>query len=155
MEGETAKLLSGMTDEGVFERLATAVLREADSRYVSLSHPGVDAEGKTVKAPLDGIAFVAGANPPHLVSAQHTTTKLAGLANKWLHDPQTVKPRKNNPTALAGDIIKTAEIVADERKRDPATLATLALTTNQEPSADVVRDANALARRFGIELDIW
>jgi hypothetical protein len=156
MEGRTAKRISELTDEGLFERLATAVLREADPRYyAALSHPGVNPEGRTVKAPLDAIAFVPGANPPHLVAAHHTTTKLTGLANKWLHDPQTVKPRKSKPTAPPGDIIKTAEIVADERKREPTTLATLALTTHLEPSHETVRDAHALARTFGIELDIW
>jgi hypothetical protein len=34
---------------------------EAEPRYAALSHPGVNADGRTVKAPLDGIAFVPGA----------------------------------------------------------------------------------------------
>jgi hypothetical protein len=55
MTSTTVKLLSEMSDEGLFERLATAVLREADPRYSALVHPGVNADGKTVKSPLDGI----------------------------------------------------------------------------------------------------
>jgi hypothetical protein len=33
-----------------FERLATAILREAEPQYASLLHPGVNKEGKTVVA---------------------------------------------------------------------------------------------------------
>jgi hypothetical protein len=155
MEGDTVKQLSAMTDEGAFERLATAVLREADPRYTALAHPGVNADGKTVKAPVDGIAFLAGATPPHLIAAHHTTTVAGGLANKWLHDPSTVKTKKAKPTAPPGDLLKTAEIIRKERERDPNILATLALTTNQEPSEQLVRDANAAAHQQGIEIDIW
>ena len=43
-----------MTDEAAFERLATAILREAQPEYASLLHPGVNSEDKTVKSPVDG-----------------------------------------------------------------------------------------------------
>jgi hypothetical protein len=55
--------------EGLFEVLATAVLQEDNPRYASLVHSGVNAAGKTVKAPLDGICFVSGADPPHLIGS--------------------------------------------------------------------------------------
>jgi hypothetical protein len=155
MGNETAKRLSAITDEGLFERLATAVLRQADSLYAALAHVGVNAEGKTVKAPLDAIAYVPGANPPHMLAAHHTTTKASGLRTKWLHDPSTVKPRKNKPTGEAGDVIKTAGIAARERIREPKTAVTLALTTNLEPSIDLIGDVHALARTHDIELDLW
>jgi hypothetical protein len=71
---ETNRALSQITDAGLFERLATAVLRQADSAlYGNLTHPGMNADGKTVKAPVDGIAFVSGAIPPHLVIAHHAS----------------------------------------------------------------------------------
>lgn len=155
MDTNTAKRLAEMTDEGLFERLATAVLREADAKYAALTHPGVNADGKTVRAPVDGIAYVVNSAPPHLVAAHHTTTAANGLANKWLHDPSTVKARKGKPTAPAGDLLKTAAIVQQERKRDATIVATLALTTNQEPSEGLVRDAHAAARDHDITLDIW
>jgi hypothetical protein len=85
----TAKLLSEITDEGLFERLATAVLREAEERYSSLAHPGVNAEGKTVKAPLDGILYILGAQPDHLVAVHHTTTKASDLRSKCCTNPQS------------------------------------------------------------------
>jgi len=57
--------------DAAFERLAAAILREAQPEYASLLHPGVNCEGKTVKAPLDGIGFVAGATPRHDRGAPH------------------------------------------------------------------------------------
>ena len=71
---QTIKHLSAMTDEGEFERLAMAILRGARSEYGrTLLHPGVNTSGKTVKSPVDGIAFVMGAQPPHMIAAHHTT----------------------------------------------------------------------------------
>jgi hypothetical protein len=52
MDTNTTKRLAEMTDERMFERLATAVLREADAKYAALTDPGVNADGKTVRAPL-------------------------------------------------------------------------------------------------------
>jgi len=155
MSNDTAKRLSELTDEGLFERLATAVLREGDQRYSALAHLGVNAEGKTVKSPVDGLSFIPGSDPPHLVAAHHTITKAIGLPEKWLHDPRTVKSRKGKPTAPSGDVVKTAEIVAQERLREPRLLATLALTTNNEPSKDLYLDVHAAGRKLGIEIDIW
>lgn len=151
----TIRKLSDMPD-AAFERIVTAILREVQPEYSSLLHPGVNSEGKTVKAPLDGIGFVAGANPPHMIAVHHTTVKRVDLKKKWLHDPATVKPRKGgNSTMPAGDLIKTAEIVAAERERDSALRATLVLTANREPPEDVVRDAHATGQSRGIDVDIW
>ncbi len=152
----TIRKLSEMTDEAAFERLATAILREARSEYASLLHPGVNPEGKTVKAPVDGIGFVLGAKPSHMIAAHHTTCTRDGLRKKWLHDPATVSPRKGGrPTMPAGDLIKTAEIVDAERKRDATLRATLILTTNQEPPEDLVRDTQAAGQARGLDIDIW
>jgi hypothetical protein len=90
----TIRKLSEMTDEAAFERLATAILRESRPEYGSLLHPGVNSAGKTVKAPVDGIGFVLGAKPSHMVAAHHTICARDGLRKKWLHDPATVSPRK-------------------------------------------------------------
>ena len=53
-------------------------------------------EGKTVKAPVDGIGFVVGAKPPRMLAAHHTTCKRDHLRKKWLHDPATVLSTKEN-----------------------------------------------------------
>jgi hypothetical protein len=153
---QTSIELAKTTDEGLFECLATAILREANPIYHSLVHPGVNPDGKTVKSPLDGICFVPGAEPSHMIAVHHTITALKDLENKWLHDPAKVKPRKGNqPTAPAGDLIKTAEIVIKERSRTPNLRATLVLTTNQEPGEALVREVEAVGRSYGLEIDIW
>jgi hypothetical protein len=153
----TTQALAEMTDEGLFERVATAVLRIADPRCIAISHPGVTASGKTRKAPLDGIGFVPGAKPPHLVAIQHTTAAASELRNKWLHDPATVKPRTalRKPTAPQGDLIKTASIVGKERERTPDLKATLVLTSNEEPDEALLRDVTAAGAAHEIEVDVW
>lgn len=154
---ETIRALSQITDAGLFERLATAVLRQADpALYGNLTHPGMNAEGKTVKAPVDGISFVPGAFPPHMVTTHHTIAAANGLRNKWLYDSSVVKPRKGpKPTAPPGDVIKTMSIVLEERERTPGLRVTLALTTNREPPQDLTRDVEAAANTYRIHIDIW
>lgn len=156
-DDDTNRHLAGATDEGLFERLATAVLRKADPLYVHVSHPGVNAEGKTVKSPVDGIAFVPGAVPPHMIVIHHTLTAAKNLHGKWLHDPATVKTRSKGgkPTEPAGDVTKTAAIVADERTRTPNLKATLVLTTNQDPGQEIIRDVHAAGAAAGLAIDIW
>jgi hypothetical protein len=116
----------------------------------------VNAAGKTVKSPVDGICFILGADPPHMIAVHHTTTDLKKLGKKWLHDPSTVKPRKKScPTAPAGDLIKTAALVAKERVRTPNLVATLVLTTNKEPDESLICDVKAAGRDRGMEIDLW
>jgi hypothetical protein len=152
----TIRKLSEITDDAAFERLATAILREAQSDYAVLLHPGVNSEGKTVKAPVDGIGFVVGAKPPRMLAAHHTTCKRDHLRKKWLHDPATVLSTKSRrPTMPAGDLVKTAKLVNTERKRDPELRATLILTTNHEPADDLVRDTQAAGQACELDIDIW
>lgn len=155
--GETIRLLANITDGGVFERLATAVLRKVDPLYALVSHPGVNADGKTVKSPVDGIAFVPGAVPPHMIVIHHTITAGTDLDGKWLHDPATVKVRTKGrkPTEPAGDVVKTAALVADERTRSPGLKVTLVLTSNQDPGQKLFRDVHAVGATAGLIIDIW
>jgi hypothetical protein len=152
----TEQALASITDEGLFERLATAILRKSSALYDSLVHTGINVAGKTVKAPLDGICFVTGSKPRHLIAVHHTITAREGLEKKWLHDPSKVKTRKGlRPTAPPGDLVKTADIVAKERTQEPSLEATLVLTTNEEPSVEVVLSVQAAARACEIEIDLW
>ncbi|HPL48461.1 MAG TPA: hypothetical protein PL030_09680 [Smithella sp.] len=152
----TLQALAAITDEGFFERLATAILREANPTYCSLTHTGVNIAGKTVKSPIDGICFVKGADPPHMIAVHHTITARNDLEKKWLHDPSKVKPRKGpKPTAPAGDIIKTADLVNEERTQTPNLRVTLILTTNEEPDEALVRTVEAAGRNYGLEIDLW
>lgn len=152
----TAQKLEAITDEGFFENIATAILREANPTYHPLVHTGVNVEGRTVRSPSDGICFVPNSNPPHKIVFHHTTTSKNDLKKKWLHNPSTLNPRNGSRhTAPAGDIIKTAEGVATERIHAPNLIATLVLTTNKEPDESLVRDVNAAGHAFGLEIDLW
>lgn len=138
----TKQALASITDEGLFECLATAVLREDNPLYKPLVQTGVNVDGRTVRAPLDGICFVPSAEPPHLIAVHHTTTARNNLKRKWLDDPD-------------GDFIKTATIVAEKREEIPDLQATLVLTTNQEPSEVVISEVEAAGRTHDIEIHLW
>ena len=151
-DGNTQRHLETITDQGLFERLATAVLREVNPRYRLLTHSGVNLEGRTVKSPVDGIAFVAGANPLHMIAVHHTTCKRKDLKTKWLHDPSKVKPRKGaKTTAPPGDIVKTAQLFEEQKREIPNLRMTLILTTNREPSETLVREATVAGDAAGFE----
>lgn len=153
---ETLKALASITDAGLFERLATAVLREANSEYEAIIHTGVNSEGQTIKGPLDGIMFNGEGSALHMISVHHTIGARDKVRKKWLHDPSTVKSRKSNTIKSGpGDILKTIEIYEDERKRTPNLIGTLILTITSDPAEDVVRDAQATARTSGIDVDFW
>lgn len=157
MSTNTIQLISELTDAGLFERLATAVLRLADQRYASLAHPGVNTDGRTVRSPVDGIAFVPGATPAHMIAVHHTICGRDQLQAKWLHDPSTVRPRTKGarPTQPAGDVVKTLEIFKQQAERQPGLKGMLVLTTPQEPSEILVRDVNAYVHGTSLAVDIW
>lgn len=142
---DTHKAIANLTDEGVFEDLAASVLRVAHPLIGSLVQTGLNADGRTHRSPLDGIGFVSGARPEHLVAVHHTITATTGLRRKWLS-------KTSHPI---GDVPKTIEIVKEERERVADLTATLILTTNQEPAESLVRDARAIGRESGLEVEIW
>jgi hypothetical protein len=80
----TVQALAAITDEGLFVRLATAILREANPIYSSLVHTGVNAAGKTVESPLDGICIEQGADPPYMIAVHHTITARDDLETRVL-----------------------------------------------------------------------
>ena len=139
----------------LFEKLATAILRDAKPAYHGLAHIGVNEFGKTVKAPLDGISFVLGAEPPHMIAVHHTICARKDLSKKWLHDPSAVKHKKKHATSQPGDVLKTIAVVADERKRSPELRATLVLTTNQEPDPKTMTDVVRIANAADMMIDFW
>lgn len=145
-----------MTDEGLFESLATDVLRHVIPAYGNLAHVGVNAAGKTRKAPVDALGFEPGASPPHLIVVHHTISAAGGLKQKWLRNPTEVKKRKpENPDTPPGDVIKSIQVIEKERQRRPDLRATLVLTTNNEPDDAVVLDVHALCAAHRIDVDLW
>ena len=154
--GETQRRLAAITDQGQFEHLATAILREADFRYRLLVHTGVNLDAKTVKSPVDGIMFVAGEYPSHMIAVHHTTCKRNDLEKKWLHDPAVVKPHKTGKTAAPlGDLVKATQLFAEQKRVIPNLQLTLILTTNKEPSETLVRKVSTVGNSAGFEVVIW
>ncbi|KMY00139.1 hypothetical protein V476_02835 [Pseudomonas syringae KCTC 12500] len=158
MATQTIQQLATITDAAQFERIATSVLRSADpDLYANLSHQGVNTNGKTVKAPLDNLGWVTIDGESMFVAGAHTTSSRDDLERKWLHNPSTVKPRKQNgkPTQPPGDLVKALAEIVNLRKQHPNLRATLALTCNREEPTVVRLKAQALASDYNVTLDVW
>jgi len=153
---QTTAIVAGITDEGLFESLMTAILRKSNSKYASIVHTGLNDAGRTVKAPVDGITYETGANPSHLIAVHHTIASRSNLRKKWLHDTSTVTPRTNKgPTSVDGDLVKTAKIFAAQRLKESNLRATLVVSTIFEPDEPLIHDINAFATQHSFALDIW
>ena len=72
-DNDTRRRLSTITDPGHFEKLATAVLREADEHYRRFAHVGVNEQGKTVRSAVDAIAYASIDGRRHMLAVHHTT----------------------------------------------------------------------------------
>lgn len=156
-ENDTTRRLAEISDPVAFERIAAAVLRAAKPLlYGNLSHPGVNPKGKAVKSLLDNIGWISSTDGSRLVGAAHTTDQ-TNLRGKWLHEPKNVKPKRkgSKPTQPAGDLPKAIAYIEKERQEHPNLAATLALTTNIEPSMELRVEAERRAGAAKIELDVW
>lgn len=139
---DTIRRLDQVTDEGLFERLATAVLREQDPRCRRLAHVGVNAEGKTVKSPSDGVVYISDEGSRRMVAVHHTTCQRDQLRHKWLSEPE-------------GDLPKTLRVLHEQQNRIPELQATLILTTNREPRERLIHDVQATGHKAGIDVEIY
>ena len=141
-ESNTRQRLAEITDAGQFEELATAVLREADERCRRVAHVGVNAAGRTIKAPVDGIVYISAAGERHLLAVHHTTSGKEALRGKWLSGPDS-------------DLKKTLRELTAQRETAPDLGATLILTTNNEPGVQLLHDVEKAGREAGIEVKVW
>lgn len=154
---ETNIALANITDAGLFERLASDVLRFAEPEiYKSISHQGMNPQGKTIKAPLDNVgwSYVNGDN--RVVAVAHTTTSRNDLDTKWLRDLDNVTPRRGSkPTGSDGDLVKAIKELVKIRQDNPELKARLALMCNSEEPQTIRIQAHQLASKHNIELEIW
>lgn len=144
---ETLRALDEITDAGLFERMASSVLRVGEPKYRRLIHTGVNIQGNTVTSPVDGVFRFPNVEPPHFGVVHHTRCKRDELRRKWL--------AKGSQTKSPGDVVGTLRYAAKERARINGVQFTLILTTNRIPGEDLVRDVHAKAREGGVEVDIW
>ena len=141
-ENDTRQRLTQITDPGHFEKLATAVLREADVRCRRLAHVGVNAAGKTVKSPVDAIVYTSIDGQRHMLAVHHTICRSSDLRGKWLSDPDS-------------DLNKTLSELRAQREKTPELKATLILTTNKEPQVALVHQVEGAGREAAIEIRVW
>jgi len=137
----TRKLVSEIKSPDAFENLATSVLRAARPAYNALIHVGTNADDRTVRSPVDGIALHINRGSRRLILIQHTITAKQGLRRKWLA-PEN------------GDLAKAKAIADAERERGTVREATLVLCSSWDPDQELIRDVNAAAGE-DLAVDIW
>jgi len=148
----TCEALEAIADPGRFENLVTDVLRSDNPLYRYVIRIGVNAQGRTIKSPLDGFCLVPGSEPPHFIMVQHTTTGLKHLRGKWLNDPEP-KEASGTQTSEPGDLVK-AIAEAEECRRDfPRAVFTVVLATNQRVKDQLLKDVYKVAEAGKVNLD--
>ena len=141
----TAQALEAITDRGKFELLVTPILRMNDKNYESIIHTGINAQGETIKSPLDGFCLVPDSKPSHFIFVAHTTTDLTRLEKKWLSDDQ------NN----LGDLIKAGQEAKEIKSKNPDAKCTVILTTNQHLNINLPKKVYEKAEELKVSCDIW
>ena len=143
MDGtDTRQLLAQITDTGRFEALATAVLREEDPDCRRVVHVGLNKEGKTVPSPVDGIAYICVDGERRMLAVHHTTCRRQELRRKWLSGPDS-------------DLNKTLRELCRQRQENADLRATLVLTTNEDPTTQLVHDVERAGHKAEIEIRLW
>ncbi|MCQ2003130.1 hypothetical protein [Rhizobium sp. NRK18] len=151
----TQQALAGLNDAGLFERIASAVIRIKYPECAELIELGTNVDGKTRKAPVDGITLTYASGSLRVVMVQHTIAAAKELRGKWLHDPSKVKARKSDKASQpAGDVLKANEIAGAERSRNPETSVILFLTTNEEPDQELARDVISFGADHRLDIRI-
>lgn len=138
MHGDSHQMLEAISDPALFERIATAVLRRQGKLSENIVHVGVNADGKTVRSPVDGMAVDR--DGTHLILHQHSITDRSSLRGKWLGED--------------GDVEKAMALLQKERLRNSEINLTLYLTTNRVPRHDLVLDLHDVARQRGFTVHI-
>lgn len=152
---DTAKILEEITDRGVFERLVISIISKADKNYKYILQTGVNASGEPIKSPVDGFCSVPGANPPHFIMLQSTTTERKDLEKKWLYD-HTIHPEDIFvPTSKDGDLIKVGHLTQNIRKEFPNAKFTVILVSNKHLDVPFLQRVYKKAEEFKIICDIW
>lgn len=138
----TAAKLESMTDTGQFEHLATSVLRKADTKYAAIIHTGINAQGKTIVDPVDGLCLIPNSDPPHYIYVAHTTTNRSQLLSKWL-------------TCRDADFTKASAKARAVRHGQPHAIFTVVLCTNQRVDSGLAEKVYAKANAEQLSVDIW
>lgn len=135
----TAAAIEDIGNAALFELLCIQVLRQLDQDSRLIVHTGLNAQGKTIPAPVDGFVRVAHSVPTHYVMHQFTTIGRTSLKEKWLNETE-------------GDITKATAQASRIRISDPDARFTLWLCTNQRLDSPLMESAYALGTRNNVEI---
>jgi hypothetical protein len=143
-------------DHATFERLADAVVAAANPVYQAVLHTGINAEGKTVVAPIDGFCLIPSSSPPHFVLVQHTTTAKKMLRTKWLRGCAGTQTKSARSDARKTSDLKKTWLLAEALRNDfPTAKFTVVLTTNQAVSEKLYSEVQKVGTHLGLNLDVW
>lgn len=148
MNTETAKALDKITDRGLFEQIATSILKIANPNYICLNDTGININGETRKAPIDASGKVFYSDPPHYIYVEYTTTEIKSLKNKWLNEKAT----KTNPL---GDLIKLFNQINETKKDFPDAKFEVILCSNKRKDDEIEKATLIKATGLCIPLSIW
>lgn len=152
----TAERLEAITEPGKFELLVTSILRKDNRDYAAIIHTGINAQGKTIKSPVDGFCQVPGSIPPRFLLVEHTITDRDGLEKKWLYDHSSAKNAKVSESK-DGDLLKAGREAQKLRNDFPDAKFTVILTTNQHlpQGIELINKVYKKAAELGVDVDIW
>ena len=150
-EMTTAKAVESMSDAGAFEVLATRVLRQTDHDYARIEHLGVNADGKTIKNPLDGFCKIPGSNPSRYVMAAFSTDVVSNIRRKLLFDHKQLKRTKYKDSD-DGDLVKAARKATTIRVNDCSAEFIFTFCTNKQPDDELMQVGYAEGEALGIEV---
>ena len=133
-------------DAANFQLLTNAVLAHSSPLYAAIIETGSNAQGQTVKSPLDAFCQVPGSQPPHFVLVEHTITakkskgKDGNLAAKW-----------------KGDLKKAVQKAAHLQTQHPSAVFTVILTSSQRPTEKLLEEVYEQAKsgEVSVDVDIW
>lgn len=143
MHSGTASQISEITSPGLFERLATSVLRSADPLYRNIIHTGINAKGQPITDPVDGICISEDAfGQKFAIAIEHTTEKRPKLSGKWLH------PEK-------GDLSKALKRLRQYVDEFGQYTLRIVVTCSVTPSSDLVKKVEQFGAENSVGIDIW
>ena len=138
----TRERISSIINPGLFERLATSVLRIKEPIFHGIVASGTNARWQTIPGPVDGILYTTHEGKNLMIIAHHTTTERSRLHSKWL-DPKD------------GDVFKAIQEFKSASEKIDVYKCVLILTCSVEPDNILVKNIEEVATKHNIEIDLW
>ncbi|MGB6064419.1 MAG: hypothetical protein WBG50_06400 [Desulfomonilaceae bacterium] len=112
---------------------------------------GVNAEGQTIRNPIDAFCLVPGTDPPRFVMATFTITDREYLKHKWLFDTQKGRGTTIGSKAEDGDLVKAARKAEELRRKFSQAEFVVHLCTNQRVDDELMGEVYEVAKDRGLQ----